>query len=396
MSEETTLTTTEETTTVVETTAQFPNPFDEEGWVDVPVNVEETATTTEQEHQPETATTTETKPVVEETKAVIPDYLKDFGWETPEAAKEEITTLRKLKETAPKEFTNEESKRVYELLLDGKIDEVTEVFSNKKKITNLLSGEIDDKTASEIIKMKMQLEYKDLNLSPKEIEYKYNQQFKLPKEPIQALNETDEEFEERQGEWKEQVSNIEMGKIIEAKLARPVLEKLNAEIVLPNITQKSEATKEPTPEEVEAANKVANAFKEQSKKAVSEFEGFTAIIKNEDVEIPIAYSLSEEEKLQVNTQLNKFAESGFNANALFAERWLNKDNTLDVLQMTKDLAAINNEGRMSQKFVNDAASKMLLHQKQVKSNIKVTGQNKTFEPGVKTQQTEMADTIWSA
>jgi hypothetical protein len=387
MSEETTLSTTEETVTTTQVAQNF-DPFNDEGWVE-PANVDTTTKiTTNVEEPPKTEETTKVE------TQTTPNYLKDLGgWETEESAKEEIQNLRKLKDSVPK-FANEESEKVYKLLAEGKVDEVTEIYSQKKRISNLITGEVNEKTASDMIKLNLQVKHKDL--TPDEIDFIYNQKYSVPEKPEQGLTEEDDEYNKRVSTWNNQVEAKRKELIIDAKLARPELEKLNTELTLPDISQKVEVSKEPTPEDVEAAKKLADAFREQGKKTVSEFDGFTATIKNDEVEIPVVYSLSDDEKLQVNEKLNQFAESGFNANALFAQRWVKKDGSLNVSQITRDWALLLNDGNISKKYVNDAAAKMIAHQKQVKSNIKVTGQNETFNPGQKSQQTEMADTIWSA
>ena len=41
---------------------------------------------------------------------------------------------------------------------------------------------------------------------------RYGREYGVPKDPVQRITETDEEFAERHAEWKERADNIEMKK----------------------------------------------------------------------------------------------------------------------------------------------------------------------------------------
>jgi len=167
------------------------------------------------------------------------DVLKEkFGYEKPEDALTEIEQLRALKAappTAPLTFENEESEKLFKAWQGGKQDEVYKYLAEKNKLESLASQEVSRETAADIIKLGMQLKYKDL--TPQEIDYKFNKEFALPKQPIQTVSEDDTDFEARMEEWKERVADIEMNKIISAKLAKPELESSKQKLVLPTLPE---------------------------------------------------------------------------------------------------------------------------------------------------------------
>lgn len=365
------------------------NPFNEESWSNESVKVEE-------EKKEEVKTVDEVKE-----STVEPNLLKDnFGWDSVDAGKAEILELRKLKETKPEEikFADEQSKQIHELIREGKTKEVRKFLETQERLESLVSAEVNKDTADDIIKMGMQLKYKDL--TPKEIEYKFNKQFAIPREPVQTELETDDEFSDRKAAWKEQMSDIEMSKTIEAKLLKPELEKAKIEIVLPNISSKEgqPSKKEPTQEELDAFSKAKDSFLQLAETSIKDFNGFSVSVKDKDVDYTVSYTPSQEERTVVSDKVKEFAESGFDANSILAERWVNKEGSINVEQMVKDLSRIYSDEKASQKLVNDAASKRLEVYLKEKKRITVgsTSQgNFAPEQNGKTEMQNVQEFFWS-
>lgn len=175
------------------------------------------------------------EPVVNEPAPFSFDVLKEkYGYEKPEDVLSEIEELRNLKANptvAEIKYENEQSEKIAKALQAGKVDEVLSYLNEQRELEALTSAEITKDNADKVIKLGMQIKYKDL--SPAEIDYKFKRQFGLPKEPV--LDELDEDSVAAHNEWKERVAEIEMEKIIEAKLAKPELEAAKSKLVLPNI-----------------------------------------------------------------------------------------------------------------------------------------------------------------
>lgn len=163
-------------------------------------------------------------------------FTEKFGWEKPEDALTEIEELRNLKANPPvqeQKYENEESKKLHQLFLAGKIEDAVEIINTQKKIESLTSSDVTADNADDIIKLNMQLKYKDAGLTQKEIDYKYNKQYALPKEPV--LDVDDEDSVAAHAEWKERVDDIVTGKIIDAKAAKIDLQSQKQKLVLPEI-----------------------------------------------------------------------------------------------------------------------------------------------------------------
>ena len=265
------------------------NPFSDNAWSDSPLQQQET---TQTETAP--ASSPDTQEEYEEEIVDADEWLKgQFGWDNADAAKAEIEELRKLRENATTqadiEFANEQSAKFFKLLQEGKEDDLYSFLDQKKKIDRLASADLNQSTAAEIIKLNMQQKYKDL--TPSEIEYKFNKQFGIPSKPAQKDIESDEEYQERLQSWESRVKDIETEMFIEAKLARPELEKYKSELVLPDIQfEGQQQSYEPTQEELEAQSALINSFKQNAQSALKSFDGFSVSVKDEEVEIPLSYA----------------------------------------------------------------------------------------------------------
>lgn len=379
------------------------NPFADSSWAETP----DFANNPAPESTQESAATSSPDTQEEEEEIVDADeWLKNqFGWDNADAAKTEIEELRKLRETASTqaeiEFANEQSAKFFKLLQEGKEDDLYSFLEQKKKIDRLSSADLNAATAADIIKLNMQQKYKDL--TPSEIEYKFNKQFGVPNRPVQKDIETDEEYQERLQSWEAQVKDIETEMFIEAKLAKPELEKYKSELVLPDIQfEGQQQVAGPTQEELEAQAAMAESFINEAQAALKSFDGFSVSVKDEEVEIPLSYAVSDEEKNVVAAQLGRFAESNFDANVVLAERWLKQDASgsysLNTNQIIRDLTLLQSEGKVNQKFVNDAAAKRLAEHIRKTSNVTVssrstTAQN-TFGETQKTELDKQIDFIW--
>jgi hypothetical protein len=159
-----------------------------------------------------------------------------FNYENIDAAIKDIEDLRSFKEKpAYTEFVvpDDESGKILRALAAGKREEVWQVLDQEIRVERLLNAEVNAENAADIVKMGMQLKYKDL--TPQEINYRFNKQFALPPEPKQMIDEEDADFSNRLASWQEQVNDKKMELMIEAKLAKPELQKSKANFVYPDI-----------------------------------------------------------------------------------------------------------------------------------------------------------------
>jgi|ERR1039457_1470410 hypothetical protein len=330
------------------------------------------------------------------------EYLKkELGYDDWDTAKKEIDGLKKkASEPAPFKYADEVSEKIHKALLEGKTDPLYEYLDTKSKIGKLVTGEVTEKNAPDIIKAAMKVKFKESNLTDEEINRKFNKQFSISKEPVQTLEETSVEFDARKEEWKEQVEGIKSDMIMEAKVTRPDLAKLITELKLPEIAAPQLIQKEPTPEEQELSKKNMEVFMLNAKSDIDKFDGFTVDYvdpKDKDVNIKSTYTLSNDEKAGVLAKIQLLAEGNYNSNVLFAERWVNKDETFNFQQMAKDLAILETYDKSAQKFVGDAVNKARKQFIKEKKNTDLSndGAGNLVQLEDKTEHQKMEDAIWN-
>lgn len=295
------------------------------------------------------------------------------------AEREELKTLRE--KSKDKEFANEDSRKFYDYIKEGKEDELYKFISDKKKVEKLLTADISDKNiASDIVKFGLQKD--NPTLSEDEVEFLFNEKYSVPSKPTQGDLEDDTEYQERLDAWEVQAKTIEKRLIIEAKVNQPKMAQFKTDLVLPNIPRENQEG-QPTQEDLDAIKKNQESFLLSAEKTVNEFNGFSLQVKDKDVDYTVSYSPSQEERTFVNSKIKDFAESGFNANAILADRWVSEDGkSVNIDTMVKDLSRIYGDDKISQKLVVDAANKRLETYLKDKKQISVNGQQEqgTFSP----------------
>jgi hypothetical protein len=381
-----------ETTTeqVQETVVDVPSPFAQDSWsTDLPTPPATTVTdTVTQEKALEAAVTTEVK--TEEQKPTTNEWYKSFGWETEDAAKAEIP---KLKENKPQEykFENEESQRLAEAISKGDRKAVRQILETQERLDEYTTAEVNDSNAADIIKMGMQLKYKDL--SPQEIEYKYNKEFGLPKEPTQNADELDEEFASRKEVWQEKVNDIKMNRNIEAKLAKPELEKLKSTIVLPEFNKPETQAATNQLSEVQL-KEIRDNFLRALDSNYNKVEGFTTQVKDELVDYAVQFKIPDEAKVAIKGRLTE----GLDVNDYMDRRWFDDKGTPKIEQIITDLYQLENLDKILSGVANKSASERWeVYQKSTK-NLNVNTSSTpppTFQQNGNGNVSPFAQNAWS-
>lgn len=378
----------EQTITTEETTQEVLQPsLADVVWGDVPSTTATVETTTDV-----VAATEEVKTNVQDEVVDVNEYLKqNLGYQDLEEAKKDIEELRKLKEQPKQEFIKGED------FWKEKEQEIFDKLNKRAELRKLESLDITNANdAAYVIKSNLRAKYPELD--ERDISDMFDENYsRLPK-PIQKVDQTDEEFEAEVKLWESREDAINRKIVRDAKIAKPELIKLQNQIELPDIPTKN-AVQELSQEDLQKLDDTKSAFTKSAESFIKQFNGFSAVIKDKDVEIPISYDLSKEEKAEVESSLNVFVEKGLDANAVFAKRWLNEDGTLNAESVIKDMALLLSGEKISQKYVNDAANKRLEAYLKDKKNISVSGSSSpvqnNFGATQESQMKEMQDFFWN-
>lgn len=316
----------------------------------------------ETQGQQQTTTTQETATQEQPAQTEQFDYNKwvneTFGFENVDVAKSEIENLKKLKAEPPKfepQFANENSKTIYEYLVEGKEDDVAEVLLNKRQIDKLLKSDLNDADAAEQM-VKLSLKQKNKELTDSEVEFMFNQQYSAPEKPIKGDLETDEEYEQELSQWQKQVDNRKMQLSIAAKMAKPEIEKVKQELVLPKLNASNISTEELEKQKVlqdQDIQKKIEAYNKSLEEEFNVFNGFEVKYKDEDVEVPIAFTLSDTDKASLKQDL-----ASIDLDKFILNRWFNEDGTPKTRSLMEDMALLKNKDAVLNKMVNETASKV--------------------------------------
>lgn len=385
---------------------QTVNPLAAAMWGDEvpsPTATVETATPAAATQAQETAQQTTTTTPATETEEVVDanEYLKNnLGYDNWDTAKKEIEELKKLKEAKAADevkFANEESERLTKALLAGKEDEVYEILSKKKQLERVEKLDVSNpKDAEQLVRMNLRLKYADLD--DNEIDDMLSEQYSRQPKPEKSLDMDDDEYEVRLSAWKAAEEAVNRKLVRDAKIVRPEVLSLQSKLVIPdNLVKGSQAQPEASQEDLAALQAAKESFTKSAAEALKSFNGFTASVKDKDVEIPVSYELSVDEKTKLQNYVTTFAENNLDANTIFADRWLNKDGTINAERMVKDLSLLLTEEKVTQKFANDAAAKRLEAYLKEKKNVDVSGSRSTgtFEPaGAAAEMERLREQVW--
>ncbi len=346
------------------------------------------------------------EPKIEDEEIIEPkDWLKrEFDTDDVSVLKAEREELKTLRDKSKEFQFDEKQLKTLDYLKPEKEDELYNYLQTKRKVDKLIAGEVTEQNASDIVKFQMQQKYG--TLSSDDIEYKFNRQYGLPKEPKAPQEdkfvdpddyvEAKDKYEEDKQEWQNKINDIKRELLVDAKLAIPDIQKLKSELVLADIPR-NEQPKAPTQEDLEAMKKGVEAFLQTAENFNKDFTGFNVSVKDKDVDYSIGYSLAPEEKQVVMSKLKTFAESGFDVNALFADLWVSEDGkSLKTDQMIKDLSRLFGGEKIDQKIALDSGNKRIESYLKEKKNINLKETDTTPPPtlGNKTTSEKLQEEFW--
>jgi hypothetical protein len=313
-------------------------------------------------------------PKVEEDEILDADeYIKRLGFDNEEAAKKGIEELRAKANQTSFEWANDDSRNVAQLINEGKLDDLYEVLNTRKQVDRLSKAEVNRNLAEELVKFGIALDNKNNpSLTKDDIDFIFSQRYSSPDKPEQADYETDVEYQANLRAWEQKVANIERQLIIDAKMQQPKLTALKSELVLPKI-QQNEPPK-PSQKDLDDFKAQQSSFKQSAEKSLKEFNGFSVNVKNKDVDYNVGYVPSNEERTAVDSKMKAFADSGFDANSLFFDRWLNKDGSININQVVKDYSRVVMGEQSDQKLAIDSANKWYESYMKGKKQTNVTSQ----------------------
>lgn len=357
------------------------DPFSEDVYVPpAQPQVEVAPTVNSEEAQPavqaEPSTEQQVQPEVQQTQeqqTFDPNQFvrERFGFESVEEAEEQFKRIRE-QQTPEFDFENETSRNLFAAIKEGKTDEIFDILNRQKKLESLTNSEINANIAAEIIKTNIENKYKDL--SKEEVDILFYDNYNFPAKPEQSYDETEEDYNARVQNWQSQIEFIEKRMIIDAKVIRPELEKLKSDIKLPDVYGFDELQAE-SQEEYENLQQARQIYEQTLNSEFNSFNGFNVSVKDEDVEIPIAFNVAEDERIRMKETLSDFDSDNY-----FGERWFNEDGKPKVQQVMSDIYILENFNKILQKVANEAASQRLVAHFKKSGNVTINNPTPQGQP----------------
>ena len=290
------------------------------------------------------------------------EYAKAIGYESWEKLKEEVPQLKQFKETAPKpiEYANEESKKVHELLLAGKVKEVKAIYDLQEKLET-----VDNLTPAE--KIKLHIEQTNKHYKKADIEDVFEERYTYPEKPVQGDLEDDDAFSQRQERYNASVEKINRRIERDSITAAEELSKLKQEIKLPDIP----TTPNPELEEFEAY-KANNAKVDENHKILVD-----SISKLSEKDISYQLNFNDEAKkvkFDISYQGEKDGVERAKASAadylgFITENYYKEDGSPLVDKLTSDIYFLQNRDKIMTEAINQAVNETLLQVVRNQKNI---------------------------
>jgi hypothetical protein len=372
--------------------AQDFNPFSDEAFVpkveEVPTqNVENT----EVQQQTQVQEQVQVQESVQSNTTFDPNqFIKErFGYDSVEQAEQEFKKFKEKPTETNFEFKDNVSKTLFDAIKEGKTDDVYDILNQQKRLEKLTSSELTPNLAVDIIKTNIQNKYKDL--TQEDVDLLFYDQYFVPLKPEQGYDESDEDYAGKVKAWQSQVDYVDRKMMIEAKVIRPDLEKLKSELRLPDIYGQEEM-EAASQEEFESMQKARSVYEKTLESDYNNFKGFDLMVKDEDVEIPISFNISDEERTALKTQL-----SDFDVEDKFGNRWFYEDGKPNVKQTMQDLYVLENLDKILRKTANEAYAQAKLAYIKNSGNVTL---NKQTPQGTPIQSAgsafeELQKAVWS-
>jgi len=225
-------------------------------------------------------------------------------------------------------FENDTSKKVFDYIKSGKIDDVMDILYEQKVLSNI--GELDDK---EVIRLKIAYENSD-----------YTQE-DISDEFVDAYGfKGDEDDSGEVDKYNRMIKRT-------AKKAREFLLSQKQDIILPDITPQNQPQQEEIPVDTEGVARMRQSWLSSLDTASNDFKGFKFDLKDKGVSGVIEYPIESTEAQSLKSKL-----TSYDYMAEFESRYIQGDK-YDAAKLMKDMYIRDNFEKIVSAAVTQALSK---------------------------------------
>lgn len=263
-------------------------------------------------------------------------------------------------------FKDEESKKIFDYLREGKVDDVLQVYNEQRRLANL--DKMSDKDA-----LKMMLEYKNPSFTAEDIEEEVETRYQAerPEEPIEDEYIDDDAFVTAKKQYQKDLAKYEKDQKryerqmkLDGQAAKEYLSTLKKDILLPDINPVQAG---PTDEDLQAQREAAiaerNSYLDSLKKTSAEFKEIPFEVNDEGVNFKGAFQIDDSDR---NSLVKDLTEKNV-IDDLIMSRYVKEDG-YDTNQLMKDIYVLNNMDKILKSAIKQAIAQTSLdHLKQLKN-----------------------------
>jgi hypothetical protein len=301
-------------------------------------------------------------------EAVTTTPTQEINWESILAEKtggkvkswEEIESRLSAEPPAALTFANDDSKKVFEYLSQGKVEDVLHVYNEQRRLAEL--DKISDADA-----VKLFMEYKNPNFTADDIndEVSTRYQAEKPEKPEEddyvdeeAYRAAQKQYDRDSAKYEKEQKKLERQLKLDANAAREQLASYKKDIILPDINPAY-----PAPQEDEAAiqqqaeehRKARAEYLGSLKKSASEFKEIPFEFNDEGVAFKGSFQIEDAERAQLENDLtNKNVVED-----ILLPRY-DKGGVYDTRQLMEDVYFLNNKDKVIQAAIKQAIAQTSL------------------------------------
>jgi hypothetical protein len=243
-------------------------------------------------------------------------------------------------------FANETSKKVFEYLKEGKVDEFMSVYQQQKMLES-----VDKLDADNVLKLK--IKYENPELTQEEINEEFESRYGVEQPDIDEDLDDAADIEKAKKKFEREKSAMERLKKKDLKEAKDFLQEKKQEIVLPDIQTSKTQQQEAQGQEVDevAIKEYRDKYLNSIPKTIDEIVGFESKYKDSELEFNTTYVIDANEKQALKNKMENFTLQDY-----FVPRYINEKGDFDTESIAHDLYVLENFDRIVEAHVSQAVN----------------------------------------
>ena len=243
-------------------------------------------------------------------------------------------------------FANETSKKVFEYLKEGKVDEFMSVYQQQKLLES-----VDKLDADNVLKLK--IKYENPELTQEEINEEFESLYGVEQPDIDEDLDDAADIEKAKKKFEREKSAMERLKKKDLREAKDFLQEKKQEIVLPDIQTSKTQQQEAQGQEVDevAIKEYRDKYLNSIPNTIDEIVGFESKYKDSELEFNTTYVIDANEKQALKDKMENFTLQDY-----FVPRYINEKGDFDTESIAHDLYVLENFDKIVEAHVSQAVN----------------------------------------